>query len=97
MLSLGHPMAKYEGSRIVSLSTGDKSKEVPASVDLAVDYVAALSKQTQTMTVRLEVLSLDPCKVRSNVVGDTGKGSPVLLDNAVAAPLVGNRVCAAFR
>lgn len=91
---VGHPAARYEGARLAKLATATDSR--PAYVDIEIDYVAVLAKKTQTMTVRFEVQSLDPCKVRTDVVGDTGKTRPVLLDNAVASPLVGQRICAAF-
>lgn len=94
LLRVGHPAASYEASRLARISKGTGGNA--PSVDVEVDYVGALGKKTRTMTVRLEVLSTDPCRVRSNVVGDTGRNPPVLLDNAVAAPLVGRRVCSLF-
>lgn len=94
LLRVGHPAARFEASRLSGLSQGAGGN--PPSVDVEVDYRGALGKKTRTMTVRLEVQSTDPCRVRSNVVGDTGRNPPVLLDNAVASPLIGKRVCGLF-
>jgi hypothetical protein len=55
-----------------------------------------LAQKARTMTVRFHVDSVDPCEVHTEVVSDTGANHPVLLDNWVASPLVGEHVCAAF-
>ena len=68
---VGHPAARYEGARLAKLAAATDSH--PAYVDIEIDYVALLAKKTQTMTVRFEVQSMDPCKVRTDVVGDTGE------------------------
>jgi len=92
--TVGHPTATFEGARVVGFSTGWFTDD--QSVDVAVDYHGVMAKKTKTMTVRFHVDSLDPCTVHTEVLSDTGANPPVLLDNWVASPLVGEDVCTAF-
>lgn len=90
---VGHPAAKYIDASVVSASTGWFNQA--RSVDIAINYKPVLSKETRTMTVRFYVESIQPCEVRSEVLSDTGP-KPVLLDNQIASPLIGGRVCQMF-
>ena len=91
---IAHPTASYEGAAITDLATGWFSED--RHVDVAIRYKGALGSKVRTLDVRFHVEDLDPCKVRTEVLGDSGKVPPLLLDNALAAPRVGQKVCAAF-
>lgn len=90
---IGHPGGTYVGASVVGMSTGWLN--AARSVDVAIRYQPALSRKEDTLTVRLYVESLSPCAVRSDVLSDTGP-KPILLDNQIAAPHVGRKVCALF-
>ncbi len=45
------------------------------------------------MTVRFNLEGIDPCKITTDVLSDTGPVPPVLLDNWVASPAMGELVC----
>ena len=92
--TIGHPLAKYQGASVVGGAVGCLNQS--RHIDLAIRYRGALASQDQTMTVRFYVESLEPCSVRSDVISDTGSIPPVLLDNALVSPAVGQMVCDAL-
>ena len=90
---IGHPGGKYVESSIVDVSLGLLGAQ--RSVDVAIDYTPIISVRPRTMTVRFTINNIDPCEVRTDVLSDTGP-TPVLLDNQIASPFVGQMVCNAL-
>jgi hypothetical protein len=90
---IGHPGGTYVKSSIVGISLG--LFEDPRSVDVAISYTPIIRKKPRTMTVRFTINNIDPCEVRTDVISDTGP-TPVLLDNQIASPFVGQMVCNAM-
>ena len=86
---IGHPGGKYIDAEVVAASPGLFGGQ--RSLDVAINYDPLVGKQ-KTMTVRLLIDSIDPCEVRTEVLSDTGP-APILLDNQVASPIVGQMVC----
>ncbi len=92
-LEVGHPMVgETTGARVVGGSPGGCGGGT-RYVDVEIGYKGALSGKQYYMTVRYDVISLDPCEVNTDVIGDTGPMPPVLLDNALMSAEVGNWVC----
>ena len=91
---IGHPGGSYIDAEIVGASTGLLGGD--QSLDVAVKYSPLIGKKEHTMTVRFLIDSIDPCEVRTEVLSDTGP-APVLLDNQIASPLVGQMVCDTFQ
>ncbi|MEL6343353.1 MAG: hypothetical protein AAFV53_09460 [Myxococcota bacterium] len=89
---IGHPAGKYVDSRVVGVSSGWFS--AARSLDIAIDYKPAIGSQKE-MKVRFYIDSISPCEVRTEVLSDTGP-TPLLLDNQIASPLVGQMVCDIF-
>ncbi|MFT5684857.1 MAG: hypothetical protein ACI8RZ_005802 [Myxococcota bacterium] len=87
---IGHPGGTYTSASVVGASTGLLGGD--KSVDVAILYSPLIGNKEHTMTMRFLVDSLDPCEVRSEVLSDTGP-KPILLDNQIASPLVGQMVC----
>ena len=87
---IGHPGGTYVSASIEDFSTGILGEQ--RWVDVAIKYVPLIRVKTRTMTVRFTINSIDPCEVRTDVVSDTGP-RPVLLDNRIASPFVGQLVC----
>ncbi len=90
---IGHPLGRYSSARVIGFSTGLLGGA--RSVDVAITYRPALHSQDKELQVRLLVDSIDPCKVRTEVLSDSGP-APLLLDNQIASPLVGGIVCEAL-
>ena len=91
---IGHPGGTYRSASVVGASSGLLGGE--RYVDVAVAYSPLLGNAEKTMTVRFLIDNLDPCEVRTDVLSDTGP-APILLDNQVASPLVGQMVCDALK
>jgi hypothetical protein len=91
--TIGHPGGSYIDASVVGASAGLLGGQ--RSLDVAVRYTPLIGNKERTMTVRFLIDSLDPCKVRTEVLSDTGP-APVLLDNQIASPLVGQMVCDAL-
>jgi hypothetical protein len=91
--TIGHPGGTYKSTSIVGASTGLLGGD--KSVDVAILYTPLIGNKEHTMTVRFLVDSIDPCEVRTEVLSDTGP-KPILLDNQLASPLVGQMVCDAL-
>jgi hypothetical protein len=96
-LGIAHPMAgEFTGARVVGGSPGGCSS-TQRFVDVEIGYRGGITGKQYFMTVRYNVLSLDPCEVATDVIGDTGPIPPVLLDNAIASTEVGRWVCEELR
>ncbi len=96
-LAIAHPMAKFESASVVGASAGGCGTGASDRfVDLAIGYGGGLGSGSHTMTVRLKLKSLDPCEITTDVLEDTGPVPPVLLDNWVASPALGQLVCEAL-
>ncbi|MFH1466670.1 MAG: hypothetical protein ABIO70_19955 [Pseudomonadota bacterium] len=96
-LSVAHPMAgEFTGARVVGGSPGGCGS-MQRYVDIETGYRGALTGKQYFMTVRYNVLRLDPCEVSTDVIADTGPIPPVLLDNAFASSEVGKWVCEELR
>ncbi len=91
-LSVGHPMVNMTGAKMVGGSPGGCDSN-SRYVDLEIGYRGALSGKQYYMTTRYTVVSLEPCEVSTDVIGDTGPIPPVLLDNAISSTEVGRWVC----
>lgn len=92
-LEVGHPLVgETTGARVVGGSPGGCGAGT-RYVDVEIGYRGALSGKQYTMTVRYDVVSVDPCEVATDVMADTGPIPPVLLDNAVMSTEVGRWVC----
>lgn len=92
-LEVGHPMVgETTGARVVGGSPGGCGAG-KRYVDVEIGYRGAISGKAYTMTVRYDVVSVDPCEVATDVIADTGPIPPVLLDNAVMSTEVGRWVC----
>ena len=90
---IGHPGGTYVDSSIVDFSLGLLGDQ--RSVDVAINYTPIIRQNPRTMTVRFTINNIDPCEVRTDVLSDTGP-TPVLLDNQIASPFVGQMVCNAL-
>ena len=90
---IGHPGGSYISTSLVGASTGLFGGQ--RSIDIAVIYSPLIGNKERTMTVRFLIDSFDPCEVRTEVLSDTGP-RPILLDNQIASPLVGQMVCDAL-
>ncbi len=96
-LEVGHPMAgQTTGAKVVGGSPGGCSSN-QRYVDVEVGYRGALSGKQYYMTVRYNVVSVNPCEVSTDVVADTGPIPPILLDNAISSTEVGRWVCEVLR
>ncbi len=96
-LEVGHPMVgEATGARIVGGSPGGCGGGT-RYVDVEIGYRGALSGKQYYMTVRYDVVSIDPCEVATDVIADTGPMPPVLLDNAMMSTEVGRWVCEELR
>ncbi|MCB9742725.1 MAG: hypothetical protein H6741_20660 [Alphaproteobacteria bacterium] len=94
--SVGHPLADFEGAEVIGGSAGGcASGGGERYVDVAIKYRRKLQKTDNTMKVRFHVDGTEPCEVRSEVLSDDGP-APVLLDNELASPAVGQMVCDAL-
>jgi hypothetical protein len=92
-LEVGHPMAgQATGARVVGGSPGGCGAGT-RYVDVEIVYRGALSGKQYFMTVRYDLVSIDPCEVSTDVIADTGPIPPVLLDNAISSTEVGRWVC----
>ena len=92
-LDLGHPLVgKTTGVKMVGGSLGGCGTS-QRYVDIEIGYRGALSSKQYFMTVRYNVVSIDPCEVATDVIADTGPIPPVLLDNAISSTEVGRWVC----
>jgi hypothetical protein len=92
-LEVGHPMAgQATGARVVGGSPGGCGAGT-RYVDVEIGYRGALSGKQYFMTVRYDLVSIDPCEVSTDVIADTGPIPPVLLDNAISSTEVGRWVC----
>lgn len=93
-LAIAHPMAKFESASVVGASAGGCGTGAgDRFVDVAIRYGGGLRSGSHTMTVRFKLESLDPCEIATDVLEDTGPVPPVLLDNWVASPAMGELVC----
>lgn len=96
-LEVGHPMVgQTTGARVVGGSPGGCGGGT-RYVDVEIGYRGALSGKQYFMTVRYDVVSIDPCEVATDVIADTGPMPPVLLDNAIMSAEVGAWVCEELR
>jgi hypothetical protein len=96
-LEIGHPMVgPTTGARVVGGSPGGCGGGT-RYVDVEIGYKGALSGKQYYMTVRYDVISIDPCEVNTDVIADTGPMPPVLLDNALMSTEVGRWVCEELR
>ncbi len=96
-LALGHPMVgETTGAKIVGASPGGcgSSKRY---VDVEIGYRGVLTEKQYFMTVRYNLVSIEPCEVATDVISDTGPVPPVLLDNALSSTEIGRRVCESFQ
>lgn len=93
-LAIAHPMAKFKTASVVGASAGGcGTGSGDRFVDVAIGYGGGLGSGSHTMTVRFNLESMDPCKISTDVLEDTGPVPPVLLDNWVASPAMGELVC----
>ncbi len=96
-LEVGHPMVgQATGARVVGGSPGGCGGGT-RYVDVEIGYKGALSGKQYYMTVRYDVVSIDPCEVNTDVIAETGPIPPVLLDNAIMSTEVGRWVCEELR
>ncbi len=96
-LEVGHPMVgAATGARVIGGSPGGCGGGT-RYVDVEIGYKGALSGKQYFMTVRYDVVSIDPCEVNTDVIADTGPMPPVLLDNAIMSTEVGRWVCEELR
>ncbi len=92
-LDVGHPLVgETTGAKVVGGSPGGCGSN-QRYVDVEIGYRGALSGKQYFMTVRYNVVSVNPCEVATDVVSDTGPIPPVLLDNAIGSTEVGRWVC----
>ena len=91
--SVGHPLAKFKDARLADVTGVVRT---PPTLDIAIDYQPPMTKHIRTMVVRFTVTDLEKCDVRTTVVSDDGP-PPILLDNGIASPLVGQAVCEALK
>ena len=93
-LAIAHPMAKFKSASVVGASAGGCGTGAgDRFVDVAIAYGGGLRTGSHTMTVRFNLEGIDPCKITTDVLSDTGPVPPVLLDNWVASPAMGELVC----
>ncbi len=93
-LEIAHPMAKFKSASVVGASAGGCGTGAgDRFVDVAIDYSGGLGTGAHKMTVRFHLESVDPCQIRTDVIEDTGPVPPVLLDNWLASPAMGQLVC----
>lgn len=98
LCQLGHPNAAFLDAEIVNSARGTLSKSThDRYVDVAIRYQRNKKSDPNphTMTVRMYLESVDPCKVSLDVLSDTGP-TPVLLDNSLASAAVGQKVCSSM-
>ncbi len=96
-LAVAHPMATFESASVVGASAGGCGTGAGNRfVDVAIGYSGGLASGTETMTVRFNLVSVDPCEINTDVLSDTGPMPPVLLDNWIASPAMGATVCEAL-
>lgn len=88
--AVGHPTATYKSAKIIKYSPRFMGERY---MDVAIVYQGLLSSMPHTMTVRFTVESLKPCSVRTTVLGDDGAIWPLLLDNNVVSPIIGDYIC----
>ncbi|MCB9759801.1 MAG: hypothetical protein H6739_08150 [Alphaproteobacteria bacterium] len=91
--SVGHPLGKFRSASLVGGSAGGCMSDGGGRyVDVDIKYVPMVGNNERTMRVRFHVKSTDPCEVTTEVLSDDGP-KPVLLDNELASPAVGQMVC----
>jgi hypothetical protein len=92
LCAVGHPKAICGQGRAVGQSHGPlsltRSKE--RWVDVAVPY--SLGEATHTLTVRVHITKVQPCRIRTRVLSDDGP-APVLLANPLAGKVAGGAIC----
>jgi hypothetical protein len=96
--ALGHPNASFEGAEVVNSSRGTFSSSAhDRYVDVAITYRRAKKSDAapHTMTVRIYLESVQPCRVSLDVLADDGP-TPVLLDNGLASAAIGEKICASM-
>lgn len=91
--AIGHPTATYKSAKIVKYSPRFFGERY---LDIAILYKGMLSSTPHTLTVRFTVESIKPCSVRTTVLGDDGAIWPVLLDNNMVSPMIGEYICDSF-
>ncbi len=94
LCALGHPAARFQAASASSWSNGDMAAH-QRYVDIAVHYTKGDKPDVKTMTVRVYVEQENPCKISLDVLSDDGP-APVLLDNGLASPGFGEKICKAM-
>jgi hypothetical protein len=91
LCALGHPMAQFVRGEIVGSSSGGCGGGThDRYVDLDVFYDRR--GEEGRMRVRIYLHEVDPCRITTQVLEDTGP-PPLLLDNGVASQAVGEELC----
>lgn len=93
LCNLGHPNATFVSSEMTGWQQGSlTTKTHDRFVDIDVKYRRKKEDHDDTMSVRLYMENVTPCRVTMDVLSDTGK-NPVMLDNALASGVVGKAIC----
>lgn len=92
LCAVGHPKATCGQGRVVAQSHGPLSltRSKDRWVDVAVPYT--LGERSHTLTVRVVIAKVSPCRIRTTVRSDDGP-APVLLANPLTGKVAGDAIC----
>lgn len=93
IIKVAHPLSEFTDAHIVGASPGCSGKRY---IDAELGYKGLLGKE-HDIVVRFNIHSIDPCEVHTEVVSDSGPIPPILLDNEIAAPRVGQHICESLK
>ena len=96
LAGVGHPNSTFLSGEITDWRAVPKEeKSADRWIDVDIRYQRPKEATPDTMKVRLYLVSAVPCKVKSDVIADTGP-TPVLLDNGLVSKAVGRAICDAM-
>lgn len=96
LAALAHPHASFVSATTTGWSKGSATtKTHDRYVDVEIVYQRKAQADPNTMTVRIYLENVDPCRVSLDVVADDGP-TPLMLDNAISSAVVGDKICGAI-
>lgn len=92
MSALGHPGGEYVSTELSGVNYGTGSHDTYVDLDIRYDRKGV----EHLMKVRIYVHELEPCRVTTDVLKDSGPPA-ILLDNALSSEAMGQAICDAMK
>lgn len=92
MAALGHPGGEYVSTELAAVNLGSGSHQRYVDLDIRYERKGV----DHLMKVRVYVHELEPCRVTTDVLEDSGPPA-ILLDNALSSEAMGQAICDAMK